>query len=217
MFRQLLFVVALLAGIVGASRSARAETSFAKPGKVEWKDGRWDRFTPAEGALVTLVTVGGIALDARLPDPFTPKLDFEVPLLDPGVRGLLRARTAESQELWAKWSDIGYRTMGLFPIIVDAGVVALGVHRNVDVAAQLFLIDYEAFSLAALSQQMTSRLTSRPRPCAASTPVTPAQRSPPRASPVFIISTSRSGAAALPTRGPASGPCRWRRSPRSRA
>lgn len=164
MFRQLLFVVALLAGIVGASRSARAETSFAKPGKVEWKDGRWDRFTPAEGALVTLVTVGGIALDARLPDPFTPKLDFEVPLLDPGVRGLLRARTAESQELWAKWSDIGYRTMGLFPIIVDAGVVALGVHRNVDVAAQLFLIDYEAFSLAALSQQMTSRLTSRPRP-----------------------------------------------------
>lgn len=166
-FVRPLVVAALLAGIMAAPTTAHADGSyagFARPGKVEWKDGQWDRFTPAEGAFSTLVTVGGIYLDATLPDPFEPKLEFEVPVLDPGVRGLVRARSARVQQVWADWSDVGYRTMGLFPIIMDAGIVALGVHRNPDVAAQLFLIDYEAFSIAALAQQMTSRLTSRPRP-----------------------------------------------------
>jgi hypothetical protein len=151
--------------IGAAPNDARAEglLTGAAPGKVEWKDGKWDRFTPAEVGFTTLLTVGGIYLDQSLPDPIHPHLDFEVPLLDPGIRGL-RARTARGQETWADWSDIGYRTMGLFPIVFDAGVVALGIHRNVDVAAQLFLIDLESFTVAALAQQMTSRLTSRPRP-----------------------------------------------------
>lgn len=156
----------IIAGTFVASPDAEADGMFkgAARGKVEWKDGRWDRFTPAEGALVTLTTVGGIYLDARLPDPIEPRLDFEVPGLDPGVRGLLRARSARGQQVWADWSDIGYRTMALFPMVFDAGAIALGVHHNPDVAAQMFLIDFEAFTLAAFAQQMTSRITSRPRP-----------------------------------------------------
>jgi hypothetical protein len=155
----------LFLGIVAASKTALGDGLFtgAPPGKVEWNR-RWDRFTPAEGAFTTALTVGTYIVDRRLPNPGDAKLDFEVPVLDPGMRGLLRDRTLEGQEMWARWSDIGYRTMVLFPYVIDAGVVALGVHRNPDVAAQLFLIDLESFTLAGFAHHTISRLTSRSRP-----------------------------------------------------
>ncbi|HVH42139.1 MAG TPA: phosphatase PAP2 family protein [Labilithrix sp.] len=142
---------------------AKEPPAGAPPGKVEWKRG-WDRFTPAEAAFTTALTVGAYVLDKKMPDYPEPKWDFEVPLLDPAVRGLFRARTAENQEVWVRWSDIGFRSLVLFPYIVDAGIVALGVHRNADVAAQLFFIDLQSLTFAGLSQLVTSRLTSRTRP-----------------------------------------------------
>ena len=158
-------IAGIVAAIVTLPTDARADEPMAAPrGKVEWKTGQWDRFTLWEGALTAGVTVAGYVLNETLEDPIAPRLDFEVPGLDPGVRGLVRARGVQGQEMWSRWSDIGYRTMALFPMVVDAGVVSLGIHHNVDVAAQLFLIDLESFTLAAFAQQMTSRITSRPRP-----------------------------------------------------
>jgi hypothetical protein len=153
------------ASLVLGSRDAAADgfLTGAAPGKVEWKR-PWDRFTPAEGAVTTLSLLAVYYVDARLPEYTEPKLDFEVPLVDPGARGFLRIRNEREQAVWSQWSDIAYRSMALFPYVVDSGVIALGVHRNPDVAAQLFLIDLEAFSLAALAQRIASKMTARPRP-----------------------------------------------------
>jgi len=148
--------------IVAATLGAPGAASATGPAPtVEW---RWDRFTPDEGAVTLAATVGGWVFDRRFPDYQEPRMDFEVPLLDPGVRGLVRARTAEGQAIWARWGDIGFRTLVLFPYIVDAGVVALGIHHDVDVAAQLFFIDLQSFTLAGLTQLVVSRVTSRTRP-----------------------------------------------------
>lgn len=148
-----------------APRPAQAgETPAAAPrGALAWKPS-WHRFTTNEAAFVTALTVGAYILDRKLPDYPTPNMDFELPLVDPGVRHLVRADTSEDQRTWARLSDIGFRAMVLFPYVVDAGVVALGVQRNADVAAQLLLIDLEAFTLAGILQLATSRLTSRTRP-----------------------------------------------------
>jgi hypothetical protein len=164
--RALHLLIIVVAAIITLPMNAQADNgvfSGAPRGQVEWKR-PWDRFTPAEGALTTLATVGTYVVDRRLPNPTEAKVDFEVPLLDPGVRGLVRFRSAEDQATWAQWSDIGYRVMVLYPYIVDAGIMALGVHRNPDVAAQLFLIDLESFTLAGFAHHTISRLTSRPRP-----------------------------------------------------
>lgn len=142
-----------------AAEPARVDT---RASTVAWQHG-WDRFTPAEGAFTALANIGTLITDEKLPDYRSPHLDFEVPLLDPAGRAL-RARTPEHQHTWAQLSDIGFRSSVLIPYIVDAGVVALGIHHNVDVAAQLFLIDFEAFSFAGLAQHFISRVTSRPRP-----------------------------------------------------
>jgi membrane-associated phospholipid phosphatase len=154
------FPVVVGAWVFGAAPGAAS----AEPAKrVEWQRG-WDRFTPAEGAATVGALLGTYIVDSSFPNPEHAVLDFQVPVLDPTGRELLRFRRADDQDVWARWGDIGFRTMALFPYIVDAGVVALGIHRNVDVAAQLLLIDLEAFSLAGLVHHTTSRLTGRPRP-----------------------------------------------------
>jgi hypothetical protein len=166
--RYLVAVLAAALSIVCSAHAAEAREPFTSSRRdvqqptVEWRPG-WDRFTPAEGAFTALLNLGTYVADKKLPDYRTPHLDFELPLVDPALRGL-RARTSEHQAVWAQWSDIGFRSSVLFPYIVDAGIVALGIHHNVDVAAQLFLIDFEAFSFAGLAQHVLSRVTSRPRP-----------------------------------------------------
>ncbi len=144
---------------------ARAgEPPIAAPaGEVRWKK-EWDRFTPAEGAFTVGVTVGTWITDQKLPNPTHPVLDVEVPLFDDGVRGVFRGRTAQVQNLAEDWSNVGLRVMTLFPYVVDAGVVATGIHRNPDVGLQLFLIDLQSITLAATTQRIASRLTSHPRP-----------------------------------------------------
>jgi membrane-associated phospholipid phosphatase len=150
--------------IVGGALVLSATTASAEPAKrVEWQRG-WDRFTPAEGAATLGLLVGTYIVDEQFPNPKDPWLNFRVPAIDLTGRELLRFRRDSDQEVWARWGDIGFRTSVLFPYIFDAGVVALGIHRNVDVAAQLFLIDLEAFTLAGFVHHTTSRLSGRPRP-----------------------------------------------------
>lgn len=151
----------------------------APPGKVEWKK-EWDRFSANEGVFTVGLTVGTYITDRKLPEPLEPLADFEVPLIDPGVRGLLRGRTAQVQNTAEHWGDIGFRTLTFFPYLVDAGLVASGIHGNPDVGLQMFLIDLQSITLAAATQRIASRLTSRPRPyvqdCASGNGVTTSRK-----------------------------------------
>lgn len=154
-----------LAAVLGVTDAQASEPGIAAPrsSKVEWNDA-WPRFSPWEGALTVAATVGVYVAERRVPDPDHARVSFEVPLLDPGVRYLLRGRTRNVQEGSARYSDIGFRMMAFLPYVVDDGIAALAVHRNPEVAAQLFLIDIQALTLSGATQLLVSRAVGRERP-----------------------------------------------------
>ncbi len=157
-----LSVAAVLLGCVG--RADASEPPIAAPrGKAEWKPS-FQRFSTYEGAATLGLTVGAFVLDHKLGMPDHALLPGAVPILDDGMRGLLRGRSAEVQAVSERLSDMGYRTMALFPYVIDVGVVALGVHRDPDLAAQLALIDAQALTLSGVTQMLASRLLGRARP-----------------------------------------------------
>ncbi|MDF2696666.1 MAG: uncharacterized protein K0S65_5049, partial [Labilithrix sp.] len=135
----------------------------ARSSKVKWHP-EWPRFSAWEGALTAAATAGVYIAERRLPDPDYARVNFEVPILDPGVRSLLRGRSTNIQYGFSRYSDIGFRMMAFFPYVVDDGIAALLVHRNPDVAAQLFLIDIQALTLSGATQLLLSRAVGRVRP-----------------------------------------------------
>lgn len=159
------FIAALLV-ISALSKDADASEppiAASRSSKVEWHD-EWPRFTAWEGAATVAGTVGVYIAERRLPDPDRARVSFEVPLLDTGARFLLRGRTANIQQGFGRYSDIGFRMMAFFPYVVDDAIAALVVHRNPEVAAQLFLIDIQALTLSGATQLLLSRAIARERP-----------------------------------------------------
>lgn len=130
---------------------------------VYWHDD-WPRFSLFELLLSASVTARNADLGTHLDGPHGALVDFQVPLLDKGGRGLLRG-SGPSQRAGAKrLSDLGFRVMVLSPYALDVGLGALVLHQNPDVALQLALIDFEVLTLAGLTQLLGSRLTGRLRP-----------------------------------------------------
>ncbi len=149
---------------LGAANARASEPSLAAPrGPVEWKPS-WRRFSANEGVATIGLTVGSYILERRLDNPGHALLPGAVPLLDDPVRWALRGRDAKTQIAFERISDLGYRGMALFPYVVDVGIVALGVHRNADVAAQMALIDAQSLTLAGVTQLFASRVLGRERP-----------------------------------------------------
>lgn len=131
--------------------------------KVYWHD-EWPRFSMFELLLSISVTARNADIGSHLDGPHGALIDFEVPLLDKGARGLLRG-SGPSQRAGAKrLSDVGFRAMVLAPYVVDVGFGALILHQNAEVALQLALIDFEVLTLAGMTQLLGSRLTGRLRP-----------------------------------------------------
>jgi membrane-associated phospholipid phosphatase len=159
-------VVAMMALALVVPRTADAnEPPLAAPrtSKVEWHP-EWSRFTLWEGALTVAATAGVYVAERHLPDPDSARVNWEVPLLDPTVRFLLRGRSKNIQYGFARYSDVGFRMMAFLPYIMDDGIAALVVHRNPDVAAQLFFIDIQALTLSGATQLLLSRAVGRARP-----------------------------------------------------
>ncbi len=139
------------------------DIAAAPPGRVEWKD-EWPRFSAMEAAATLAATAGSFVVERRLDEPSGPHVVSEVPVIDPGARWLFRGRTKKVQDVFGTYSDIGFRMMAFFPYVVDVGAVALGVHRNPDVAAQMALIDAQALTLAGITQLVVVRAVARQRP-----------------------------------------------------
>ena len=130
---------------------------------VYWHD-EWPRFSAFELLLSISVTARNADLGNHLDGPHGPLFDFQVPLIDKGVRNLIRG-SGPSQRAGAKRiSDVGFRVMVFAPYVLDVGFGALVLHQNPDVALQLALIDFEVLTLAGMTQLLGSRLTGRLRP-----------------------------------------------------
>jgi membrane-associated phospholipid phosphatase len=163
--RSALFATAtFVASLLGPLEASASEPPLAaRPGPVEWKP-EWRRFSANEGVATIGLTVGSYLLERRLENPDHTLLPGAIPLLDDPVRWALRGRSAKAQIAFERISDLGYRGMALFPYVIDVGVLALGVHRSADVAAQMALIDAQSLTLAGVTQLLASRVLGRERP-----------------------------------------------------
>jgi membrane-associated phospholipid phosphatase len=148
--------------VLFAAPAAAGEGLAAPPGKVEWRK-EWPKFSPTEGAFTLGATAFGFIMERRLDEPaFT--FELEIPVIDSLPRSILRSRNLNRQRIFAEYSDLGFRLMAFFPYVFDAGVIALGIHRNPEVAAQLALIDIQALTLSGVTQLVVSRAVGRRRP-----------------------------------------------------
>lgn len=149
---------------IGSFVASLLAVDLAAAQAVVWRED-WPRFRLLEGAATAGLTLGSYAaerkLDAQASPAWTGGILFDVP-----VRDLLRASSPRTQEVFAHYSDIGGRFLAFYPYIVDAGILALGVHRAPDVALQLFLIDLQALSLTGAVTIFTEKVVGRQRPFA---------------------------------------------------
>jgi membrane-associated phospholipid phosphatase len=165
--RRALVSLFFLFVIFASSRPASATPPpSSRNDKVEWKEGQWPRVTAWEAAGTFAATGLTFLVERRVPEPSEKRLDFEVPLLDPGMRYAFRGRSKKVQDAFGHYSDLGFRMMAFFPYVMDVGVAALGIHRNPDVAGQMALIDLQALTFSGFTQLIASRFAGRARPYA---------------------------------------------------
>jgi membrane-associated phospholipid phosphatase len=124
----------------------------------------WDypTFRTEEAAATLAFGVGTFVAEVVQPTATEGRWQGGV-LFDDAVGNLLRARSPEGQERALHWSDTLWRISLAYPL-VDIWVVALGVHRSPEVAAQMLLIDLQSFALTGSLTLVGQLLTRRERP-----------------------------------------------------
>ena len=151
--------VTFLGSLLSASPARATQVTATR---VEWRR-EWTPVSPLEVGGTVALTALSMYLMPRMHGPSEPIWRGGI-LLDDPVRDLLRLRSPSQQRITARYSDITFRTLALFPYVVDAGLSALLIHRQPHVALQIALIDAEALTLAGVTQMLTSRLLGRERP-----------------------------------------------------
>ncbi len=129
---------------------------------MRWHD-EWTKFTWGEALISAAVTYHNFQFEKALTGPRGPSVEFYVPLLDKEAKTLFYVDDPWKRRAYGHFSDLGYKGLVFTPYAVDV-MLTLTVHRNPEVAAQLFLIDFEVFTLAAGTQTLISRLIGRTRP-----------------------------------------------------
>jgi membrane-associated phospholipid phosphatase len=154
--RQAWIAVAVILASTSARAGERQDLSGGWPAN-------WRRVGPAEGAVIGGLATGAIALELLLRGPSSPRWDRPI-LFDDGVRNALRASSPEARSRAASWSDVGYYGLPLYPIVVDAGLVAWLARGKSDAALQLALINAEALAISGLLTTILQRSFGRARP-----------------------------------------------------
>lgn len=137
--------------VVATSTPARAE--------LEWRSD-WARFRASE-AIVTGVTGAGLItlyIVPRVPPTWGGPL-----LFDGALRNTFRTDSPTVRDNWQRWSTWGYYTMVAYPLLIDGLAVPLARGKG-DVAAQVSLINLEAFAITGFLFRATESLVRRARP-----------------------------------------------------
>jgi len=151
---------ALLLALLLAAGSATA----ADPERVEWSPD-WPRVRSWEK--LGLVPLGALSLVLAfgVQPPAEPRWRGGI-LFDDWLRGGLKGSTFSTQQTFGKLGDYLFFTSVPLPLIVDVGIVTLGVHGNSDVALQMLLIDLQALGMSGVVTLGAERLVGRQRPYA---------------------------------------------------
>jgi hypothetical protein len=161
-----LWLVAALALVDGAraDSGARAETarSAFDAGDVRWRES-FRRVGGPEYVLAPALLLAGLAAQG-LPEP--PEAGWSGPiLLDRQMQRLLRSDSASGRQRAATVSDV-LATVSITQLVLDAWLVAAGIHHQPDVGWQMMVIDAEVYGLSELAVTMTKLLVARERPFA---------------------------------------------------
>lgn len=162
MRRAYALLVALFVLVCACDAVADDPPKPHKPNEVYWHD-EWPKFRLSELLVSVAVTVHNFRFEEALDGPKEANVEFYVPLLDKEVRSLVVPDSESKRNAYARLSDLGYKTLVFAPYAIDVSLT-LAVHRNPEVALQLFLIDFEVLTLAAGTQTLISRLIGRARP-----------------------------------------------------
>lgn len=123
----------------------------------------WPRFRPLEWLATGVLAAGTLSLELAAPSPEEPVWEGGV-MFDGIVWDGLRAHDERGRERAKLASDILMYGLELYPFVVDAGIVAAGIHRRPDIAAQMVAINAQSFALTSLVTTATKLLTRRERP-----------------------------------------------------
>jgi membrane-associated phospholipid phosphatase len=155
--RAVCLALSVLCLLCSAASSVRADDSTA----VRWQP-EWRRVNLFEG--LALIPVGAAlwAIETQWPALSEPNWQGGI-LADDFARELLRGRSPELQRTAGKLSDILFMGGAVLPILLDLGVT-LGVHRQPDLAWQMFLIDMQSLLMAGLVSLTSEHAVGRARP-----------------------------------------------------
>lgn len=126
---------------------------------LEWK---WQRFTAVETAITStaLLSTGAIIVFNSEREPaWTRRIVLEDP-----VRDALRAETREGRSRAAFIGDLTYYGALVYPYLVDVVAVSWLGRKSSEVAAQMALINTEAFAITGLLSFVSNALIRRERP-----------------------------------------------------
>jgi PAP2 superfamily len=153
------FVAGIVAGFVLLpAREAHA----ADPNRVEWSPD-WPRVRLLEGLGAVALTLGSYEMNANWKPRSEPTWRGGI-LFDDWVRRAVRGRTFSAQSVALDLSDYLLQGATLAPFVIDVYLVALSVHENAEVAAQMFLIDLQSFGLAGIASLSAENGVGRSRP-----------------------------------------------------
>lgn len=125
--------------------------------------GQWSRSLGwGDFALTSTLMAGTLGLTYG-----APELDYDWDgglLFDGRARHRMRATTDHGRDVAAKVSDALLFSLIAYPVVIDTGVLALGVHREPQAAGRMMVINSQAFLITGFVTQLTKLLTRRHRP-----------------------------------------------------
>lgn len=135
-------------------------SAFAEP--PSWQP-RWRRTSLFEGLALIPAGVALVLIETQIPPPDPPNWVGGI-LFDNALRDVFAGSTRDQQHTAAAISDTLYLWGSALPVIVDVGVVALGVHQDSDLALQLLLMDLQSLAVTGLFTLTAEHTVGRARP-----------------------------------------------------
>lgn len=147
--------------VLAAAALLPRAAAAADPDRVEWSDD-WPRVRLWEVGAAVVLTVGDTEFEDRV--PISSARWRGGILFDDWARSVFRGQTASVQSTASTISDALFYGGTLVPFIVDNYFVTLDVHKNADVAVQMFVINMESLGFSGIVSLSAEHWVGRQRP-----------------------------------------------------
>ena len=138
-------VLALALATLSSRAAAEPAAAAPPPSPLAWRD-EWRKPTGVDVLVAAVGVAGTIVTGFVLSEP--PKLWEGRNALDEGGRDLFRSSSDQARQTQVAISDVLFYGVAAYPLIVDAGVVALVVHRDARTAGYLAIGDFLSLGTA---------------------------------------------------------------------